>query len=204
MYFSSAFNTETNIKVAIKKLARPFQSSIHAKRTYRELRMLKHMDHENVSALCNFWSWISCILYCCFCVSHLMKSSWLCFVDCWPIRCVHTCGVTTRIWWFVSFKLKISLFWCGCTVVLYTLHGLYINTCTRIFRKIAFAVTWVEWVGCFWGSVYNCGSEGSWFDIELRICQLTDGELILEMIHTSLFHSVSPPIRAMDYRFLTQ
>ena len=35
-------------KVAIKKLARPFQSAIHAKRTYRELRMLKHMQHENV------------------------------------------------------------------------------------------------------------------------------------------------------------
>lgn len=37
------------LKVAIKKLARPFQSAIHAKRTYRELRMLKHMNHENVS-----------------------------------------------------------------------------------------------------------------------------------------------------------
>merc|ERR1711963_421657 len=31
------------IKVAIKKIARPFQSAVHAKRTYRELRMLKHM-----------------------------------------------------------------------------------------------------------------------------------------------------------------
>lgn len=29
------------MKVAIKKLARPFQSAVHAKRTYRELRMLK-------------------------------------------------------------------------------------------------------------------------------------------------------------------
>ena len=38
----------TCLKVAIKKLARPFQSAIHAKRTYRELRMLKHMNHENV------------------------------------------------------------------------------------------------------------------------------------------------------------
>lgn len=38
----------TPVKVAIKKLARPFQSQIHAKRTYRELRMLKHMKHENV------------------------------------------------------------------------------------------------------------------------------------------------------------
>ena len=40
---------QVRVKVAIKKLARPFQSAIHAKRTYRELRMLKHMQHENVS-----------------------------------------------------------------------------------------------------------------------------------------------------------
>ena len=37
------------LRVAIKKISRPFQSAIHAKRTYRELRMLKHMNHENVS-----------------------------------------------------------------------------------------------------------------------------------------------------------
>lgn len=51
---SSALDSKTNTKVAIKKLARPFQTHIHAKRTYRELRMLKHMDHENVSTL-QFW-----------------------------------------------------------------------------------------------------------------------------------------------------
>jgi p38 MAP kinase len=39
------------LRVAIKKLARPFQSAIHAKRTYRELRMLKHMRHENIIGL---------------------------------------------------------------------------------------------------------------------------------------------------------
>ena len=38
------------MRVAIKKISRPFQSAIHAKRTYRELRMLKHMNHENVSS----------------------------------------------------------------------------------------------------------------------------------------------------------
>ena len=46
----SQMNHETP-KVAIKKLARPFQSAIHAKRTYRELRMLKHMRHENIIGL---------------------------------------------------------------------------------------------------------------------------------------------------------
>lgn len=49
---SSAMDAKTGTKVAIKKLARPFQTHIHAKRTYRELRMLKHMDHENVSTIC--------------------------------------------------------------------------------------------------------------------------------------------------------
>ncbi|XP_023935784.1 mitogen-activated protein kinase p38b isoform X1 [Bicyclus anynana] len=47
----SAIDTLHNMKVAIKKLARPFQSAVHAKRTYRELRMLKHMNHENVIGL---------------------------------------------------------------------------------------------------------------------------------------------------------
>lgn len=49
--FSSAVDSETNNRVAIKKLARPFQSAIHAKRTYRELKLLKHMRHENVIGL---------------------------------------------------------------------------------------------------------------------------------------------------------
>nr|XP_018902011.1 PREDICTED: mitogen-activated protein kinase 14B-like isoform X2 [Bemisia tabaci] len=47
----SAVDSQTGRKVAIKKLARPFQSAVHAKRTYRELRLLKHMDHENVIGL---------------------------------------------------------------------------------------------------------------------------------------------------------
>lgn len=45
---SSADDIKTGLKVAVKKLSRPFQSIIHAKRTYRELRLLKHMKHENV------------------------------------------------------------------------------------------------------------------------------------------------------------
>lgn len=49
MCFSSAYDEKTGLKVAVKKLSRPFQSIIHAKRTYRELRLLKHMKHENVS-----------------------------------------------------------------------------------------------------------------------------------------------------------
>jgi len=49
--YSSALDSTNNTKVAIKKLARPFQTTVHAKRTYRELRMLKHMNHENVTCV---------------------------------------------------------------------------------------------------------------------------------------------------------
>ena len=42
--------------VAVKKLSRPFHSDIHAKRTYRELRLLKHFRHENVISMLNVFS----------------------------------------------------------------------------------------------------------------------------------------------------
>ncbi|XP_070764139.1 mitogen-activated protein kinase 12 [Enoplosus armatus] len=47
----SAGDSRTGTKVAIKKLYRPFQSELFAKRAYRELRLLKHMKHENVIGL---------------------------------------------------------------------------------------------------------------------------------------------------------
>lgn len=67
-FFSSALETVTKKKVAIKKLARPFQSAVHAKRTYRELKLLKHMRHENVIGLLDVFypkhdnSQVSCIV----------------------------------------------------------------------------------------------------------------------------------------------
>lgn len=53
----AALDTQTGEKVAIKKLSRPFQSPVHAKRTYRELKLLRHMKHENVRT-----QWQSCPL----------------------------------------------------------------------------------------------------------------------------------------------
>uniref|UniRef100_A0A673BCT1 mitogen-activated protein kinase n=1 Tax=Sphaeramia orbicularis TaxID=375764 RepID=A0A673BCT1_9TELE len=47
----SAVDSRTSTKVAIKKLYRPFQTELFAKRAYRELRLLKHMKHENVIGL---------------------------------------------------------------------------------------------------------------------------------------------------------
>ncbi|XP_017274577.1 mitogen-activated protein kinase 12 [Kryptolebias marmoratus] len=46
-----ALDTKTGAKVAIKKLYRPFQSETFAKRAFRELRLIKHMKHENVIGL---------------------------------------------------------------------------------------------------------------------------------------------------------
>ncbi|KAG5282052.1 hypothetical protein AALO_G00051710 [Alosa alosa] len=57
----SALNDKTKEKVAIKKLHRPFQSEIFAKRAYRELRLLKHMKHENVIGLLDVFSPATCL-----------------------------------------------------------------------------------------------------------------------------------------------
>lgn len=46
---SSAKDQLTNQNVAIKKIMKPFSTPVLAKRTYRELKLLKHLKHENVS-----------------------------------------------------------------------------------------------------------------------------------------------------------
>ncbi|KAL1201945.1 Mitogen-activated protein kinase 13 [Cardamine amara subsp. amara] len=43
-----ATNSETNEEVAIKKIANAFENRIDAKRTLREIKLLCHMDHDNV------------------------------------------------------------------------------------------------------------------------------------------------------------
>ena len=48
---SFAFDKKTKQKVAIKKLKRPFDDEIHARLTYRELHILKHVNHENLIKL---------------------------------------------------------------------------------------------------------------------------------------------------------
>ncbi|KAJ6964721.1 mitogen-activated protein kinase 3-like [Populus alba x Populus x berolinensis] len=44
----SVLNSETNEKVAIKKIANAFDNYMDAKRTLREIKLLRHLDHENV------------------------------------------------------------------------------------------------------------------------------------------------------------
>lgn len=51
MYNSAAYDTVTQQNVAIKKLSRPFQNVTHAKRAYREFKLMKLVNHKNVSLL---------------------------------------------------------------------------------------------------------------------------------------------------------
>ncbi|KAJ2770053.1 MAPK protein hog1 [Coemansia nantahalensis] len=47
----SARDQLTGQSVAIKKILRPFSSSVLAKRTYREMKLLKHLRHENIISM---------------------------------------------------------------------------------------------------------------------------------------------------------
>ncbi|XP_058101071.1 mitogen-activated protein kinase homolog D5 isoform X1 [Magnolia sinica] len=47
----SALNSETGEQVAVKKIANAFDNKIDAKRTLREIKLVRHMDHENVVAI---------------------------------------------------------------------------------------------------------------------------------------------------------
>ncbi|CAI0414654.1 unnamed protein product [Linum tenue] len=47
----AAVNSETQEEVAIKKIGNAFDNRIDAKRTLREIKLLRHMDHDNVIAI---------------------------------------------------------------------------------------------------------------------------------------------------------
>ncbi|KAL8160218.1 hypothetical protein V2J09_001755 [Rumex salicifolius] len=47
----SVLNTETNEMVAMKKIANAFDNYMDAKRTLREIKLLQHFDHENITGL---------------------------------------------------------------------------------------------------------------------------------------------------------
>ncbi|KAJ0987694.1 hypothetical protein J5N97_006050 [Dioscorea zingiberensis] len=47
----SVMNTESGEMVAMKKIANAFDNHMDAKRTLREIKLLKHLDHENVIAI---------------------------------------------------------------------------------------------------------------------------------------------------------
>lgn len=49
--YSSAKDQLTGQAVAVKKIMKPFSTPVLSKRTYRELKLLKHLKHENVISL---------------------------------------------------------------------------------------------------------------------------------------------------------
>lgn len=48
-FHSAGYDAVLDRNVAIKKLSRPFQNQTHAKRAYRELVLMKCVNHKNVS-----------------------------------------------------------------------------------------------------------------------------------------------------------
>lgn len=131
---------KTGLKIAVKKLSRPFQSIIHAKRTYRELRLLKHMKHENVSqlvslpfvlsggeqrkktCLCLLIYWLTmCLLRincsllkvsCCSLLFVLLTCGFHIFAGDWPPRCLQPCYFSEGIHWCVSWMcLCFAVHW---------------------------------------------------------------------------------------------
>uniref|UniRef100_A0A3P8XZ47 Stress-activated protein kinase JNK n=1 Tax=Esox lucius TaxID=8010 RepID=A0A3P8XZ47_ESOLU len=52
----SAYDHNLERNVAIKKLSRPFQNQTHAKRAYRELVLMKCVNHKNIIGLLNVFS----------------------------------------------------------------------------------------------------------------------------------------------------
>ena len=52
----SVYDSITETRVAIKKISRCFETEIHAKRAYREIKLLKHLNHDNLIRLYNVFS----------------------------------------------------------------------------------------------------------------------------------------------------
>ncbi|KAK2824255.1 hypothetical protein Q5P01_021430 [Channa striata] len=52
----SAYDQILERNVAIKKLSRPFQNQTHAKRAYRELVLMKYVNHKNIIGLLNVFT----------------------------------------------------------------------------------------------------------------------------------------------------
>lgn len=50
-FHSSAKDQLTQQAVAVKKIMKPFSTPVLSKRTYRELKLLKHLRHENVGRI---------------------------------------------------------------------------------------------------------------------------------------------------------
>lgn len=122
LLLSYAFDRRTGAKVAIKKLHRPFQSDLFAKRAYRELRLLKHMKHDNVGnqrlTLHNEaykWTDLHAVLY-----LTTTFSGWI-VTGYWTPGCFYCRPFSRQIPWLVSILQMLYTLYCdcfGCIVIL--------------------------------------------------------------------------------------
>uniref|UniRef100_A0A672IEC8 Mitogen-activated protein kinase 9-like n=1 Tax=Salarias fasciatus TaxID=181472 RepID=A0A672IEC8_SALFA len=93
----SALDTVLGIPVAVKKLCRPFQNQTHAKRAYRELVLLKCVNHKNQSV----WYLVMELMDASLCqVIHMdldhERMSYLLYQILCGIRHLHSAGIIHR------------------------------------------------------------------------------------------------------------
>lgn len=74
---SSAYDHNLERNVAIKKLSRPFQNQTHAKRAYRELVLMKCVNHKNVRAEMFCYVFFFCFFFVCLLQSILIFVAFL-------------------------------------------------------------------------------------------------------------------------------
>uniref|UniRef100_A0A8C4I530 mitogen-activated protein kinase n=1 Tax=Dicentrarchus labrax TaxID=13489 RepID=A0A8C4I530_DICLA len=84
----SAWDRRAGAQVAIKKLHRPFQSKLFAKRAYRELRLLKHMRHENRSFRGHFRPFLN--------ADYKIKLQFLVYQMLKGLKYIHSAGIIHR------------------------------------------------------------------------------------------------------------
>jgi serine/threonine protein kinase len=111
---SAAWDTVTGQNIAIKKLSRPFQNVTHAKRAYREFKLMKMVNHKNVSCLfvCFFnQRRFLIILFCVYhCTDHRFAQRFhAAKVDKRVFRCLFGNGIDGRqsLPGFFSFSLSV-------------------------------------------------------------------------------------------------
>lgn len=155
---SSAIDMETGLKVAVKKLSRPFQSIVHAKRTYRELRLLKHMKHENVSYLSifNLVRLLRTKPRSGLCSSVLSLSVCLILAGNWPLRCLHPCHLSEGLHRRVS-RISFKI-----TYVILNLkyQGVLLHNLTVMWSSAALSFSAAHNPYCSWKT--PGGTPGDW------------------------------------------
>ncbi len=118
-FCSSAYDHVLERNVAIKKLSRPFQNQTHAKRAYRELVLMKCVNHKNVRPV------LLCLCVCvcvCVCVSvcvSVCECVWECLCVC-VCLCVSVCEsvcVFVSVCVCVCERVSVCLCLCLCLCV---------------------------------------------------------------------------------------